>query len=282
MSHRFSSGGRVVLGALCIAVLTFVNFRMAFGQQASNAAADVPLHSLSALLDGSGFVRIPAGEFLMGSNDGIADERPRHRVRISQSFEMGKVEVTQAQWDAVMRDPHVRPNSRDGEPSVNPSQFKGPTRPVENVPWDAVQAFIQRLNTRDPKHVYRLPTEAEWEYASRAGAADEASKDLDSIAWYEANAGGQTQPVGQKSPNGWGLHDMQGNIREWVQDWYGPEYYEGSPLTDPRGPASGSYRVYRGCGWFSAAQYCRASFRGFDFPGSGEYSVGFRLVRMEK
>src|SRR5206468_8144009 len=115
-------------------------------QQASTAAADTPLHSLSALLDGSGFVRSPAGEFLMGSNDGIADERPRHRVRISQSFEMGKVEVTQAQWEAVMRNPHVRPDRKEAEPPVNPSQFKGPSRPVENVPWDAVQQFIQKLN----------------------------------------------------------------------------------------------------------------------------------------
>jgi formylglycine-generating enzyme required for sulfatase activity len=195
---------------------------------------------------------------------------------------MGKVEVTQAQWEAVMRNPHVRPNSREGEPQVNPSQFKGPTLPAENVPWDAVQQFIQRLNTRDPKHVFRLPTEAEWEYAARAGAADEPLKNLESIAWYEPNSGGHTQPVGQKTPNGWGLYDMQGNVREWVQDWYGAEYYEGSPQTDPHGPASGSYKVYRGCGWFSAAQYCRAAFRGFDFPGSGEYSVGFRLVRMAK
>lgn len=240
------------------------------------------LHSLSALLDGSGFVRIRAGEFMMGSNSGNPDEQPVHRVRISQDFEMGKLEVTQGQWDAVMRNPHAKAGSKQDAAHVNPSYFKGLARPVENVNWDAVQDFIQTLNKRDPAHVYRLPTEAEWEYAARAGSTGDSVKDLETEAWYESNADGQTQPAGQKKPNAWGLYDMQGNVREWVQDWYGPEFYASGPLRDPHGPASGSYKVYRGGGWLSAPKYCRPAFRGFDFPISNEYSVGFRLVRTAK
>jgi formylglycine-generating enzyme required for sulfatase activity len=245
-------------------------------------AADVPLYSLTALLDGSGFVKIPAGEFMMGSSDDTSDEDPVHRVRISQGFEMGKVEVTQTQWEAVMRNAHARAEAKGGPQDVNPSHFKGPTRPVESVSWDAVQQFLQRLNARDPKYLYRLPTEAEWEYAARAGSASDLPKDIDSEAWYEANSGGETQAVGQKAPNAWGLYDIFGNVREWVQDWYGAEYYSGSPAADPHGPATGSYKVYRGGTWHSAAKYCRAASREFNFPISEEYSVGFRLVRTPK
>jgi formylglycine-generating enzyme required for sulfatase activity len=237
---------------------------------------------LGALLDGSAFARIPAGEFMMGSADGNADEQPIHRVAITKPFEMGKYEVTQAQWNAVMRNPHTRPNTGEGADAVNPSKFKGPSRPVENVAWNEVQQFIRALNIRDPDHIYRLPTEAEWEYASRAGSADDRPKKLDSLAWYEPNSGGETHPVGEKAPNAWGLYDTLGNVLEWVQDWYGMDYYANSPSTDPQGPASGSYRVYRGAGWLSESKYCRHAFRAFDFPSSGQHSVGFRLVRTAK
>ena len=123
------------------------------------ASQDAQVHSLSSLLDNSGFVRIPAGEFEMGSRNGNADEQPVHSVRITQSFEMGKFEVTQAQWDSVMRDPHANTDSKArAAANVNPSHFKGPARPVENVSWESVQLFIRTLNARDPKHVYGLPT----------------------------------------------------------------------------------------------------------------------------
>jgi len=258
-------------------VLSALFVGMAFCQ----SPRDSPLHSLTALLDGSGFVRVPAGEFTMGSAAGNADEQPAHRVRISQAFEMGKFEVTQAQWIGVMRDPHAKPENKGAPDDFNPSHFKGLSRPVESASWDAVQQFISALNSRDPKHVYRLPTEAEWEYAARGGVAGE-SKDLDRVAWHEPNSGGETQPVGRKSPNAWGLYDIVGNVLEWVQDWYGLDFYATSPGTDPRGPGMGSYKVYRGCGWLSAPQYCRPAFRGFDFPNTGYYSVGFRLVRTRK
>jgi formylglycine-generating enzyme required for sulfatase activity len=231
---------------------------------------------VSALLDGSGFVRIPPGEFEMGSRDGNADEQPVHRVRLGGAFEMGKYEVTQEQWDGVMRDAHAQP----GTP-VTPSHFKGSRQPVEYVSWDEVQVFLRRMNVRDAKHVYRLPTEAQWEYACRAGAVEEPSGNPDN-AWFEPNAGGQTHPVGEKAPNAWGLYDMLGNVAEWVNDWFDREYYQYSPATDPRGPETGSYRVYRGGCWFDPVKQCRASYRGFDFPSSQFYNVGFRLVRTSK
>ena len=282
----FSRCPVVALGA-ALAVVSFAP-RLTFGQNAPAARATpepaegVPLYSLTALIDGSGFVKIPAGEFMMGSGDATTDEDPIHRVRISQSFEMGKVEVTQAQWDTVMRDPHAKPDNKAAATGANPSHFKGPSRPVENVSWGAVQQFLQRLNARDTARVYRLPTEAEWEYAARAGKTELHSTNLDANAWYDANSEGQTQPVAQKAPNAWGLYDIYGNVREWVQDWYGQEYYPVSPSTDPPGPASGSYKVYRGCGWLTAAKYCRAPVRTFNFPISEDYSVGFRLVRTAK
>ena len=226
-------------------------------------------------------MRIPAGEFMMGSSGGIADEQPVHRVRISQDFEMSKYEVTQAQWSAVMRDPHRRPDAKTPpQEDPNPSHFKGPTKPVESVSWDAVQKFLERLNIRDPKHVYRLPTEAEWEYAARAGS--ETSGSPDAVAWYGPNSSEETHPVGKKAPNAWGLYDMQGNVQEWVQDWYGPDFYPQSRIEDPRGPATGSYKIFRGCAWLSEPNQCRPAFRAFDFPVQGVYSVGFRLVRSAK
>jgi len=165
------------------------------------------------------FVLIPAGTFTMGSPDSDSNaydhEKPAHQVTISEPFYMGKYEVTQAQWKAVM-----------GE---NPSRFKGDDHPVENVSWEDVQQFIQKLNAKEGKEACRLPTEAEWEYAARAGTTtiysfgNNASQ-LGNYAWYDENSGNTTHPVGDKPPNPWGLYDMHGNVWEWVQDWYGPIY----------------------------------------------------------
>lgn len=242
------------------------------------------LHGLDALLDGSGMARIPAGEFLMGAGGEIEDAKPAHRVRITQVFEMSKCEVTQAQWKTVMTDPHARPDAKrdtpdGGAPGTDPSHFKGASLPVENVSWDDVQIFLRRLNARDSTQRYRLPTEAEWEYASKAGKAGGDLTNLNAKAWYKPNSEGQTQPTGQKQPNAWGLYDMLGNVSEWVQDWYAPDYYAQSPVTNPTGPDSGSYRVYRGGCWFDEEKYCRPALRRFDFPVSRFYNVGFRVVR---
>ena len=212
---------------------------------------------------------MPAGEFLMGSESEEADgdERPLTRVRISQGFFLGKYEVTQAEWEAVM--------------GGNPSGFDecGPTCPVEKVSWDDTQEFIRRLNAMVGEERYRLPTEAEWEYAARAGTSGDRYGNLDAVAWYKGNSGDRTHPVGQKAPNAWGLYDMLGNVREWVEDWKGD--YPGGSVTDPRGPVSGSKRVIRGGGWYDNTVYCRASFRINFSPGIRLYILGFRLLRTE-
>lgn len=239
---------------------------------AAAATAQTDLHSLAALLDGTGFVKISAGAFLMGSAAGNGDEAPVRSVRITRGFEMGRYEVTQAQWDAVMGSPHGR-----AVKVVNPSKFPGPTRPVENVSWDDVQKFLAALNARDATHRYRLPTEAEWEYAARGGSAAEAPANLGEQAWYAANSEGATHPAGTKAANAFGLHDIYGNVFEWVADFYSITYADDG--ADPDGPDAGSYKVYRGCAWMSEAKYCRPAYRGFNFPTSAEYSVGFRLVR---
>ena len=217
------------------------------------------------------FVRIPAGYFEMGSPEGEAgrdvDEGPRHEVRVSRGFWLGKYEVTQGEWAAVM--------------GSNPSEFKecGARCPVEEVSWEDVQEFIRRLNELDSGrgYLYRLPTEAEWEYAARAGAAGARYGELGEIAWYSDNSGLGTHPVGEKRANAWGLHDMLGNVWEWVGDWYG-EYPTGA-VTDPRGPGTGSNRVLRGGSWDSSARPVRSALRIHVSPGTRSKTIGFRLVR---
>ncbi len=218
---------------------------------------------------GMAFISIPAGEFLMGSADGDADERPVHRVRISHPFYLGTYTVTQGQWQAVM--------------GSNPSRFTGdPQRPVEQVSWDDVQSFLQTLNAREGGTRYRLPTEAEWAYAARAGSTtaysfgDDAAP-LGQYAWYGDNAGRTTHPVGQRQPNAWGLYDMHGHVWEWVQDWYGA--YPAAPAVDPQCPAAGADRVIRGGGWLNSARGCRSASRPKARPGYRAAYLGVRLLR---
>jgi len=245
-----------------------------------SAQQEPAAYGLTALLDGSGMVPIPAGEFRMGSAGGEADEAPVHRVRIGHDFEIGKFEVSQAQWETVMLDPHakagaVRTTPQGATVGSNPSHFKGASLPVESVSWDDIQVFFARLNARDREHTYRLPTEAEWEYACKDDANGLAER-----AWYKDNSGDGTEPVGGKQPNARGLYDALGNVAEWVQDWYGHDYYAESPAADPPGPASGSYRVFRGGSWLDSAKYCRITARNFEFPVSRLHNVGFRVVRV--
>ena len=219
---------------------------------------------------GMEFIWIAPGSFLMGSpadEEGRSADELQHEVRISEGFWMGRYEVTQGEWEAVT--------------GANPSHFKdcGPSCPVDSVSWFDMDEFIKRLNGRESGkgYRYRLPTEAEWEYAARAGATGARYGELGSIAWHWVNSGSETHPVGQKRANAWGLHDMLGNVWEWTGDWYG-RYPSGS-VTDPQGPSTGTRRVSRGGSWIHDARYVRSAYRFRYSPGIRIHDVGFRLVR---
>ena len=219
-------------------------------------------------------VLIPAGEFTMGSPANEAqrddDEGPQHKVRITKPFYMGKYELTQEQWERVVGN--------------NPSNFKGTRNPVESVSWNDCQDFIKKLNgLRKDKGTFSLPTEAEWEYACRAGTATkygfgDNDRELGDYAWYNSNSGSKTHPVGQKKSNAFGLYDMHGNVWEWCADWYDKDYYDKSPKDDPAGPATGSYRVVRGGSWYSVPYYLRSATRRYSTPDPRSRVIGVRVV----
>ena len=220
-------------------------------------------------------VLIPSSSFRMGGDKKLEQaedhETPRHLVKISKAFFMGKYEVTQAQWSEMMNN--------------NPSEFKDDIRPVERVSWNDVQAFIQKLNTKEETNKYRLPTEAEWEYASRAGSESSYgfasnANILSQYAWYRKNSADETHPVGQLKPNAWRLHDMHGNVHEWCQDWFDRKYYSQSPSNAPLGPSSGLAKVLRGGDWESEDWYCRCASRSLSSPNRRSNRLGFRLIRM--
>ena len=211
---------------------------------------------------------IPAGEFVMGKKD--SDATP-HLVKLTQGFWLSQTEVTQAQWRAVMGN--------------NPSGFQGDDLPVEAVSWNDIcgneartGGFLGKLNQLQfTGGRFDLPTEAQWEYAARAGNTGDDEGDLGAKAWYSDNSDNKTHPVGQKQANAWGLHDMQGNVWEWCADWKAD--YLTSAATDPVGPPSGSYRVFRGGGWGYNAYDCRVAIRYYNDPSDTYYSIGFRVAR---
>jgi hypothetical protein len=210
---------------------------------------------------------IPAGAFQMGSvsTEAFAEEKPVHAVRISNGFWLGRTEVTQGLWQAVMGN--------------NPAHFKsGDDYPLEMVSWDDCQQFIAKLNQMTGGNRFRLPTEAEWEYACRAGTEGERYGNLDAVAWYSGNSGDTTHPVAQKQSNAWGLYDMLGNIYEWCSDWYAADYYTQSPAADPLGPAAGTMKISRGgCSFFDAA-HTRAAHRQTAETLHKNYGMGLRLA----
>lgn len=254
---------------------------------------------------GMEFVKIAPGEFVMGcsTDDAVCttEEKPAHHVQITKTFELGKYEVTQAQWQAIM--------------GSNPSTIKGDDRPVETVAKGDVQDFLAKLNERNDGYKYRLPTEAEWEFAARAGTSGPTPAALDEMAWYGANSGDETHPVGTKKPNAWGLYDMLGNVREWVADNYTRDYYANSPAADPPGPTAqqggggrqggngrGGFRggagkqkgrggnakggqmrqlpVVRGGAWDNPADFVRVSARYHYYgPTLRVSDIGFRVAR---
>lgn len=215
-------------------------------------------------------IKVQGGTFTMGAtseqgSDAYSDEKPTHQVTLSDYY-IGETEVTQELWQAVM--------------GSNPSYFSGMNLPVEKVSWDDCQTFITKLNQLTGKN-FRLPTEAEWEYAARGGQKSRGykyagSNTLSVVAWYTDNSGSKTHPVKQKQANELGLYDMSGNVLEWCQDWYGS--YSSNAQTNPTGPSSGPSRVFRGGSWGYSASNCRVAYRNFNSPGYRYYYLGFRVV----
>lgn len=243
-------------------------------QQSARQATTTNISSSSQTITANGvsfnMICVEGGTFMMGAtpeqdSDAFGDENPTHSVTLS-TYYIGETEVTQALWQAVM-----------GE---NPSEFKGINRPVEQVSWDDCKTFISKLNSITGKN-FRLPTEAEWEYAARGGNKSKGykysgSNSLGNVAWYDNNSGSETHPAKTKSPNELGLFDMSGNVWEWCQDWKG--HYDSSSQTNPIGPSSGSNRVCRGGSWFSEARGCRVSCRYYYAEDYRSNYLGLRLV----
>ena len=272
-----ATGGR---GRICppalVAAFIAIGFAIAFA--AACRAATPPPTPTTTLELGRGvkmeFVLIPAGAFVMGSeeNAGEGDESPQRRVTLTRAFYLGRFEVTQAEWEAVM--------------GANPSEFRGALRPVDSVSWDDCQRFIAKVKAKTGR-VLALPTEAQWEYACRAGTgtawsfgAEEAA--AVAHAWLAANAGGATHPVGEKHPNPWGLYDLHGNVWEWCADAYEKHAYRGGDVVDPRGPAASPGRILRGGGWGEHPNQARSAVRNCNGPDGRHNGIGFRcLLQLE-
>ncbi len=244
------------------------------GYLLSNQWSDAPSQVKTFTVNGVSFKMMPVqgGTFTMGAteeqSEAQSNERPAHEVTLS-SFYMGETEVTQELWLAVM--------------GTNPSSFTGDLqRPVERVSWNDCQVFITQLNALTGQQ-FRLPTEAEWEFAARGGNLSHGfqysgDNNIDMVAWYIGNSGNQTHPVASKKANELGLYDMSGNVWEWCQDWYDADYYSNSPSNNPSGPETGFYRVDRGGCWFISAARCRVTYRGDCSPSNAYYNNGLRLA----
>lgn len=217
------------------------------------------------------FVAIKDGNFMMGSleEEGEEDETPRHNVSISKPFYIGEYEVTQAQWKEIM--------------GYNPSHFLGDDLPVDTVSWDECQMFVEKLSNLTGYQV-TLPTEAQWEYACRAGTTThwfygKSDENAGDYGWIDINSNGTTHPVGTKLPNPWGIYDMYGNIQEWCLDWYA-EPYPNEEVIDPSGPDLGDSRVIRGGAWGDNSYYVRSGYRNANGVDGKTDGIGFRCVLM--
>lgn len=248
-------------------------------------------------------VWIPPGTFQMGSpssEPGRNDDEQQHTVTLTNGFYMGVTEVTLGQWRAFVKETRYKTEAEkdrwayvfDGKTWVlkkgtswkKPGFAQKEDHPVTCISWNDAQEFVKWVNKKEGVDIYRLPTEAEWEYASRAGSTTAYSfgndaGSLGEYAWYDKNSGGKTHPVAQKQPNAWGLHDIHGNVFEWCSDLYG-DYQEGS-VTDPIGASTGSKRLKRGGGWYYEANFCRSAARSGYNPSSRYSSLGFRLARTQ-
>ena len=221
----------------------------------------------------------PAGEFVMGSPEDEADrndDETQHRVTLTRGFWMAKTETTQGQWESVMGTDVTQQKAKgDGYGEV---LGEGATHPMYFVNWEDAQEYLEKMNGQHPMPsgwMCVLPTEAQWEYACRAGTERAFAGDLDEMAWYDWNSGSTTNPVGTKKANAWGLHDMHGNVWEWCSDWYG-DYSSGSSSDPTGGATTGAGRVDRGGSWRDLAQYCRSAFRSGCTPDVRYDTLGFR------
>ena len=282
-----TQGNRWASCVRCLCLVVALALHTGCRKRDDEAASREPVNIMRTKT-GIEMVCIPEATFEMGSQSGVADEMPAHRVHVD-AFLMDRYEVTQALYSEF--------------PLPDPSHFKGPQHPVEQINWtDALVYCNERSLAEDLTPCYdletgqcdfradgyRLPTEAEWEYACRAGkktwfSHGDDTGELLTGAWYRDNAPKKTQPVAQKRPNAWGLYDMHGNVKEWCQDYYSETYYQNSPTRNPRGPEQGSERVIRGGGWDSSADACRSSYRASDASIDdtclASDSIGFRCVR---
>ena len=224
-------------------------------------------------ITGMEMVQVKGGCYQMGDifddPEGGLEEKPVHEVCVDD-FSLGTYEVTKGQWKKIMK--------------ANPSTDKscGDNCPVDNVSWSDIQNFISKLNSRSDGSKYRLPTEAEWEYAARSGGKSEiysGGDDVGSVAWYNENSAGKDHPVGTKDPNGLGIFDMSGSVWEWTNDWYGSDYYANSPRNNPAGPSSGIDRVIRGGCRTGEAYNMRTARRNGYTPHTRKHALGFRLLR---
>ncbi len=258
---------------------------------AAEAAKSAPGDSMTVDLCGGikmELVWCPPGSFMMGSPSdeaGRSNDETQHEVTLTKGFWLGKYPVTQEQWESVMG--NNPSNFKEGKWVVFGGGQTRPDHPVENVSWKDSQTFIQILNEKLASTArgdvrlpaggkFRLPTEAEWEYACRAGTTGPYAGNLGDLGWFSDNSGNTTHPVGQKGASAWGLFDMHGNVSEWCSDWYG-EYPSGS-VTDPAGPGSGSYRLFRGGSWNDSVCVCRTAGRGINFSDVRYDYIGFRAV----
>ena len=224
--------------------------------------------SLALILDGipMDFAKIPAGRYIMGCDSCDMAEKPEHVVDVTKPFQLGRTEVTEKHWNAVMA-----------------GKASGTNKPKVNISWNDAQAFLTKLNARGDGFHYRLPTEAEWEYCARAGDGGLGPRNIDDYAWTTNNSGGELKEVaGTKLSNLWGLYDMLGNASEWTNDWLGMDYYQNSPKTDPTGPSSGKMRVFRGGHAGTGASAAFYFSRSADEPAAKGPYLGMRVARQRK
>lgn len=251
-----------------LSILFVVTFSTVFAQNAKKKTTKTVVAPAVPIINPSDMVLVQGGTFDMGSTTDARDSKPIHSVTLS-NFYIGKFEITQGQWRQLMDLKLASfPNCDDC--------------PVESISWFEVQEFITKLNLKTGK-TFRLPTEAEWEYAARGGSKSKGfkysgSNDIETVGWYYDNDDSKTQVKGQKLPNELGLYDMTGNVWEWCQDWYSAYYYGDSQPANPQGPLEGTLKVLRGGGWFSPDKKCTVSYRDGYAPNGRGGHIGFRLV----